>query len=64
MKLRTANHNRKRAHRLAVYAEAFAYHHRRVQRLMASDRGDKLANSGFARRQRKRTKATWVRLGL
>lgn len=51
-------HNRraKRAHARDVYAEAFDFHTARTIQLAAAGRLDKLNNSGYARRQRRRAR--------
>lgn len=56
--LRTANLNRKRAQRRVVYQMAYDYHMARCARLDAAGRLDKLKNSGFVQRLRKRG-ASW-----
>lgn len=53
-RLHTHHRRAKRALAKRVYAEAFAFHHDRVERLMAAGRLDKLTNSGFVRRMSKR----------
>lgn len=66
MRLRTANHNARRRRRRAVYLAAFAFHQKRVERLAKSGRLDRLKDSGYARRYRKRvrTRTDHVVLGL
>ena len=54
MQLRTANHKAKRAMRRRVYQEGFAFHERRSMRLLRSGCLDKLKDSGFIRRLRKK----------
>jgi len=48
--LRTTNRRAKRVMLRKAYREAFAFHEKRVARLIATDRLDKLRCSGFVRR--------------
>lgn len=55
-RLHTANRRRRKARAMAVYLSAFQFHTWRVERLSRSGRLDRLASSGFVRRQRRKQK--------
>lgn len=56
MTLRTANHNHRRAVMKRAKRDAYAYGMARIERLHASGRLDKRANSGFVRRSQARSR--------
>jgi hypothetical protein len=53
---RSCNLRRLAQRRRKVYEEAKEFHHRRVGRLWVTARTDKLENSGFVRRLKRRSK--------
>lgn len=66
MRLRTANHHRRRAHRRAVLKAAFDFDMGQIAKCERSGNWKRRRNSGFVRRSNKRSKALtrWLLIGL
>lgn len=64
MRIRTANRRRRRALAREVYRQGFEFHRERCARLEASGNLDRVRDSGFIRRLRKKSRlevVKWLR---